>query len=122
MNAFPTPSEKAETGLQWRRFRDHADGHLPRNLRLRFNPLAATALAAAGLALAFAWDSDRFGFQARTPISSSPSEAVDISLRRLARSRVINRLQTAQCLNGSLVENQSAINGELAGFASTRFT
>ena len=114
MNAFPTPSEKDETGCQWHQFRDRADGPLPRNLRLRFNPLVATALAAVGLALAFAWDTDRFGFNARTPLSSSPSEAVDISLRRLTRSRVVNRLQRAQRLNGSLVENQSVIDGELA--------
>ena len=114
MNAYPTPSKKDETGRQWPHFRDRADGPLPRNLRLRFNPLVATALAAVGLALAFAWDTDRFGFHDRTPLSVSPSEAVDISLRRLARSRVVNRLQRAQRLNGLLVENQSAIDGELA--------
>jgi hypothetical protein len=114
VNAFPAPSTEDETGRKSHRLRGDDNGPVPRKLRLRLSPHAATALAAVGLALAFTWETDRFGFNARTPLSSSPSEAVDISLRRLARSRVVNRLQRAQCLNGSLVENKSAVDRELA--------
>ena len=78
------------------------------------SPLAATAIAGLGLALVFVLDTGWFKFHVTALPSLGPAEAVDLSLRRLARSRVVNRLQREHRLNGSLIENQSVIDDELA--------
>ncbi len=88
-----------------------SDAPQPRRRHLRLSPIAA--IAAAGLALAFGLDSDRLGLQLRDPSAVSPAEAVDISLQRLVRTRVAQRLQKEHRLNVSPQRNRQTIDDEL---------
>ncbi len=82
--------------------------------RLRLSPLVAIAIASIGLAMVFGFDTDRFGFHRRTPETSSPAEAVDISLERLMRSRVTDRLRREHRLDALPHENRATVDGELS--------
>jgi hypothetical protein len=85
----------------------------PRSHRLRLSPLVAIAIASIGLALVFGLDTDRFGFHLRTPEKTSLAEAVDISLQRLMRSRVAERLRREHRLHALPHLNRTTIDGEL---------
>jgi hypothetical protein len=114
MNASRSPSEPNDAGCQLPRVHENDDVTRRRKRGLRLNPLVATTIAALGLALVFALDTGWFKFHVTALPSLGPAEAVDISLRRLARSRVVNRLQREHRLTGSVIENQSVIENELA--------
>ena len=58
-------------------------------------------------------ETDRFGFRLWNMPECSPSEAVDISLQRLMRSRVSQRLQRERRLNASPHANRAMIDDEL---------
>ena len=85
----------------------------PRRTYLRLSPITAMIVAAAALVLSFKRANDRPGSQLGKQTAVSPEEAVDISLQRLGRSRVVARLQRANLLNGSPERNRETVNGEL---------
>jgi hypothetical protein len=82
-----------------------------RRWRIRLNPVVS--VAAAGLALGFGLESDRFGFGLRKPPTVSLGEAVDISLQRLMRHHVADRFQRTHRLDASLQRNRDMIDAEL---------
>jgi hypothetical protein len=90
-------------------------GNVPptRRRRIRLSPFVAVAIASIGLMLVCGLDTDRFGFHRWTPETSSLAEAVDISLQRLMRSRVTERLQREHRLNALPHEYRTTIDGEL---------
>ena len=114
MNASPSPFQQNDARCQSPRVRQNDDAPRRQSRGLRVSPLLATTIASFGLALVFGLDTGWFKFHVTALPSLGPAEAVDLSLRRLARSRVVNRLQREHRLNGSLIENQSVIDDELA--------
>jgi hypothetical protein len=114
MNSSPSPFEQNDARFQLPGFHngDAASRRGSRNFRL--SPLGATVIAALGLAMVIGLENNWFKFHGTAPRSVSPAESVDISLRRLVRSRVVNRLQREHRVNGSLLENHAALDGELA--------
>ena len=86
----------------------------PRERRhLRLSPIAAIAIAAAGLALAIGLENDRFGFRLSSPPACSPAEAVDISLQRVIRVRLSQRLQRERRRNASPDTNRATLDDAL---------
>jgi hypothetical protein len=114
MNSSPSPFEQNDARFQLPRFHngDAASRRGSRNFRL--SPLGATVIAALGLAMVIGLENNWFEFHGTALRSVSPAESVDIWLRWLVRSRVVNRLQRERRVNGSLIENQAAIDDELA--------
>jgi hypothetical protein len=114
MNASSSPFERNDAGSQLPEVRNDHDAPRRQLRGLRLNPLGATAIAGLCLAMVFGLDNNWFEYHGTALRSVSPAESVDIWLRRLVRSRVVNRLQRERRVNGSLIENQAAIDGELA--------
>jgi hypothetical protein len=108
-----SPSDRDEAACQESPVGGEPENPMPWKRGLRLGPTAAIVLAAAGLALVYGLDTNRFGFLLQASPTSSPGEAVDISLRRLVRTRVAKRLRREKRLNGSFLEDQSAIDGEI---------
>jgi hypothetical protein len=79
----------------------------------RLSPITAMIVAVAALALCSERANDRLGLQLGKQTAVSPAEAVDISLQRLGRSRVVARFQRGNRLNGSPKSNRKTIDGEL---------
>ena len=90
-----------------------SDTPQPRRRHPRLSPIAAVTVAAVGLALIFGLETDRLGFLLGNPPAVSPAEAVDISLQRLMRTRVAERLRKAHRLNASPQRNRETIDDEL---------
>jgi hypothetical protein len=109
-----SPSNRDEAACQESPVGGEPEKPLPWKRGLRLGPTAAIVVAAAGLALIYELDTNHFGFQFQTPPSSSPDEAVDISLRRLVRTRIADRFRREKGLSGSLLEIESAIDDEFA--------
>jgi hypothetical protein len=114
MNSSPSPFEQNDARFQLPGFHngDAASRRGSRNFRL--SPLGATVIAALGLAMVIGLENNWFESHGTALRSVSPAESVDIWLRSLVRSRVVNRLQRERRVNGSLIENQETIDGELA--------
>jgi hypothetical protein len=89
------------------------DDPQPRLRHLGLSPMVAITIATAGLALGFGLETDRFGFRLRNLPECSPAEAVDISLQRLMRLCVSQRLQRERRLNASPYANRATIDDEL---------
>ena len=124
MDDNPTRGKKMKTRLAALPFRreeagpegpsihdDHA--HPRQRHHLRLSPIAATAIATAGLALGIGLETDHFGFRLWNMPECSPEDAVDISLQRLMRFRVSQRLRRERCLNASPYTNRATIDDEL---------
>lgn len=109
-----SPSDRDEAARHELPVGGEPEKPMPWKRRLRLGPTAAVVLAAAGLAVVYGLDTNPFGFLLQARPTSSPSEAVDISLGRLVRTRVAERLRREKRLNGSLLEIQSTIDGEIA--------
>jgi hypothetical protein len=109
--ASPTEPEKPDSHA--RPLTRFSDAPQLRRRHLRLSPIVAIAVAAAGLALVFGLDSDRLGFLLGNPPAVSPEEAVDISLQRLMRTRVAERLRKAHRLDASPQRNRETIDDEL---------
>jgi hypothetical protein len=109
-----TSSDRDEAACQESPVGGEPEKPMPWNRGLRLGPTAAIVVAAAGLALIYELDTNHFGFQFQTPPSTSPDEAVDISLRRLVRTRIADRFRREKRLSGSLLEIELAIDDEFA--------
>jgi hypothetical protein len=107
-----SPSDRDEAACQESPVGGEPERFIPWKRGLRLGPTAAVIVAAAGLALVYGLDTNPFGFLLQARPTSSPGEAVDISLRRLVRTRVADRLRREKCLSGSLVEIAPAIDDE----------
>lgn len=114
MNAIPRRPDPGDTGRQTQQESGDDDAIRPRSQRLRLNPIWAIAIAACSLALSFRLDMTWPGPRVPALPSLEPDEAVDLSLRRLVRSRVIARLEREQRLPGPLAANQAIIDDEIA--------
>jgi hypothetical protein len=108
-----SPSDRADAACQESPVGGEPEKPLPWKRGLQLGPTAAIVAAAAGLALVYGLDTNPFGFLLQARPTSSPGEAVDISLRRLVRTRVADRLRREKRLNGSLLEDQSALDDEI---------
>ena len=84
-----------------------------RRRRIRLHPLAVIAVTCAGLSLYFEYQIGRVGFGHGQPRTVSLSEAVDISVERLTRSRVKERLGKTDRLSASMERNRLLIHNEL---------
>jgi hypothetical protein len=84
-----------------------------RRRRIRLHPVAVIAVTCAGLALCFEYQIGRVGFGHGQPRTVSLSEAVDISVERLAWSRVKERLGKTDRLSASIEKNRVLIHNEL---------
>ena len=88
-----SPSDRDEAACQESAVGGEPEKPMPWKLGLRLGPTAAIVVAAAGLTLVYGLDTNPFGFLLQARPTSSPGEAVDISLRRLVRTRIAERLQ-----------------------------
>jgi hypothetical protein len=87
----------------------------PRRSRyLQLSPIAALAFAVAALVWGLGLETDRFGFHLRNRQTVSPEEAVDISLKRLVRAHVAERLKREHRLISSPQSNREVIDEELS--------
>jgi hypothetical protein len=114
MNTSRSPFEQNDGGFQMPGFHNGDAASRRGSLDFRLSPMVATVIAALGLAMVFGLENNWSEFHGTALRSVSPAESVDIWLRRLVRSRVVNRLQRERRVNGSLIENQAAIDDELA--------
>ena len=94
----------------------------PRRTYLRLSPIAAMIVAAAALTLCFERANDRLGLQFGKQTAVSPAEAVDISLQRLGRSRVVARLQRANRLTARPRGTGRPLTASWAEFVRTLYT
>jgi hypothetical protein len=76
--------------------------------------MGAISVAAAILTLGVWSASDPDGLRLGKLPACSPAEAVDISLQRLVRSRVVRRLQKEHRLSASPISNRAIIDEDLA--------
>jgi hypothetical protein len=86
----------------------------PRRRHLQLSPVAAICIATTVLILGIRSQADPFGFRLQAQHTTSPAEAADISLQRLMRTRVVQRLKREKRLNASLQQRQATIDDELA--------
>ena len=84
-----------------------------RRLHFRLSPVTALAIAAAALALGVGVETDHFGCRLSEAKTLRPAQAVDISLQRLMRTRIIGRLNRERRMIDSPAMNMSAIDTEL---------
>ena len=90
-----------------------SDAPRPRRIYPRLSPIAGVMAAAAGLALILELQNNSYWLHVPWLPTVSPADAVDISLQRLVRLRVVARLQKADRLNGSIETNRQAVDAEL---------
>ena len=86
---------------------------MPGRRCFRVSPIAALAVAIAALVWLFGLESNRFGFHIGDRPVVSPEEAVDISLKRLVRTHVSERLEREHRLTSSPQRNREIIDDEL---------
>ncbi len=84
-----------------------------RRRHFRLSPVTALVIAAAGLALGVGIETDHFGCRLTEAKTLRPAQAVDISLQRLMRTRIIGRLDRERRMIDPLAMNMSAIDTEL---------
>lgn len=81
--------------------------------RFRLSPIAAVGIASLALAIGFGLTNNLFEAGVREQQTRSASEAVDISLERLMRSRVAQRLEREHQPIGSRFEKRPTVDDEL---------
>jgi hypothetical protein len=107
-----SPSENHEAG-QSEPPRVHAATRQSERRQFRLSPVGAISIAVAILTLGYWRASDPDPARLGEPPACSPAEAVDISLQRLVRSRVVRRLQREHRLSDLPIKNRAIIDDEI---------
>jgi hypothetical protein len=107
-----SPSENHEAG-QSEPPRVHAGTRQSERHQFRLSPIGAISIAVAIFTVGVWSASDPDRLRLGKLLACSPAEAVDISLQRLARSRVVRRLQREHRLSDSPIKNRSIIDEEI---------
>jgi hypothetical protein len=91
-----------------------------RRRRFRLSPIAALGIASMALAIGFGLENNWFEAGHRGQQTRSLTEAVDISLQRLMRTRVARRLEREHRLIATLFDKRPTVDDELGRLRANR--
>jgi hypothetical protein len=91
-----------------------------RRRRFRLSPIAALGIASTALAIGFGFENNWFDSGLRGQQTRSLAEAVDISVQRLIRTRVAERLEREHRLIASSFDKHPTVDDELGRLRANR--